>query len=59
MTDIQKSLNYWSNLLGMNIYEQDEEKQRAVLGYADNQVSDLEEEQLVCCFEFGSSIRLT
>ncbi|ERE67938.1 glyoxalase domain-containing protein 4 [Cricetulus griseus] len=37
VTDIQKSLNYWSNLLGMNIYEQDEEKQRAVLGYADNQ----------------------
>lgn len=37
VTDIHKSLNYWSSLLGMNIYEQDEEKQRALLGYADNQ----------------------
>lgn len=26
----------------MNIYEKDEEKQRALLGYADNQVRDLE-----------------
>ncbi|KAH0511477.1 Glyoxalase domain-containing protein 4 [Microtus ochrogaster] len=37
VTDFQKSLNYWSNLLGMKIYEQDKEKQRALLGYADNQ----------------------
>ncbi|XP_012667035.1 glyoxalase domain-containing protein 4 [Otolemur garnettii] len=37
VSDLQKSLNYWSNLLGMKIYEKDEEKQRAVLGYADNQ----------------------
>lgn len=42
VSDLQKSLNYWSNLLGMNIYEKDEEKQRALLGYADNQVRDLE-----------------
>ncbi|KAL1790798.1 glyoxalase domain-containing protein 4 [Sigmodon hispidus] len=34
VTDSQKSLNYWSNLLGMKIYEQDEEKQRALLGSA-------------------------
>lgn len=44
VSDLQKSLNYWSNLLGMKIYEKDEEKQRALLGYADNQVSDLGEE---------------
>ncbi|XP_029783386.1 glyoxalase domain-containing protein 4 isoform X1 [Suricata suricatta] len=37
VSDLQRSLNYWSNLLGMNIYEKDEEKQRALLGYADNQ----------------------
>ncbi|OBS80678.1 hypothetical protein A6R68_21134 [Neotoma lepida] len=37
VTDFQKSLNYWSNLLGMKIYEHDEEKQRALLGYGDNQ----------------------
>ena len=41
MSDLQKSLNYWSNLLGMKIYEEDEREQRALLGYADNQVSDL------------------
>lgn len=44
VSDLQKSLNYWSNLLGMKIYEKDEEKQRALLGYADNQVSDLGEQ---------------
>ncbi|XP_012596020.1 glyoxalase domain-containing protein 4 isoform X1 [Microcebus murinus] len=37
VSDLQKSLNYWSNLLGMKIYEKDEKKQRALLGYADNQ----------------------
>lgn len=54
VTDFHKSLNYWSNLLGMKIYEQDKEKQRALLGYADNQVSDLAEEQLAGYPEFGS-----
>lgn len=39
VSDLQKSVNYWSDLLGMEIYEKDEENQRAVLGYADNQVS--------------------
>ncbi|XP_058139772.2 glyoxalase domain-containing protein 4 [Dasypus novemcinctus] len=37
VSDLQNSLNYWSNLLGMTVYEKDEEKQRALLGYADNQ----------------------
>ncbi|KFQ49822.1 Glyoxalase domain-containing protein 4, partial [Pelecanus crispus] len=37
VSDLQKSINYWSDLLGMKIYEKDEEKQRALLGYADNQ----------------------
>lgn len=39
VSDLQKSVSYWSGLLGMKIYEKDEEKQRALLGYADNQVS--------------------
>lgn len=38
VSNLQKSVNYWSDLLGMKIYEKDEEKQRALLGYADNQV---------------------
>ncbi|KAM6372915.1 glyoxalase domain-containing protein 4 isoform 1-T1 [Pluvialis apricaria] len=37
VSDLQKSVNYWSGLLGMKIYEKDEEKQWALLGYADNQ----------------------
>lgn len=39
VSDLQKSVSYWSGLLGMKIYEKDEGKQRALLGYADNQVS--------------------
>lgn len=39
VSDLRKSISYWSDLLGMKIYEKDEEKQRALLGYADNQVS--------------------
>jgi hypothetical protein len=54
VSDLQKSLNYWSNLLGMKIYEHDEKKQRALLGYADNQVNDLGKKELICYFEFGS-----
>uniref|UniRef100_A0A2K6Q521 Glyoxalase domain containing 4 n=1 Tax=Rhinopithecus roxellana TaxID=61622 RepID=A0A2K6Q521_RHIRO len=38
VSDLHKSLNYWCDLLGMKIYEKDEEKQRALLGYADNQL---------------------
>ncbi|XP_053817079.1 glyoxalase domain-containing protein 4 [Vidua chalybeata] len=37
VSNLQKSVSYWSGLLGMKIYEKDEEKQRALLGYADNQ----------------------
>lgn len=39
VSDLQKSVSYWSDLLGMKIYEKDEENRWAVLGYADNQVS--------------------
>ncbi|NXP95399.1 GLOD4 protein, partial [Passerina amoena] len=37
VSNLQKSVSYWSGLLGMKIYEKDEEKQRALLGYADDQ----------------------
>ncbi|PKU33933.1 hypothetical protein llap_15765 [Limosa lapponica baueri] len=37
VSDLQNSVNYWSNLLGMKIYEKDEKNQRALLGYADDQ----------------------
>uniref|UniRef100_A0A8D0L6Q3 Glyoxalase domain-containing protein 4 n=1 Tax=Sphenodon punctatus TaxID=8508 RepID=A0A8D0L6Q3_SPHPU len=37
VSNLQKSINYWSSLLGMKVYERDEEKQKALLGYADNQ----------------------
>ncbi|NP_001085671.1 glyoxalase domain containing 4 L homeolog [Xenopus laevis] len=37
VSDLQKSLHYWSNLLGMKIYSKDETKKKALLGYADNQ----------------------
>ncbi|XP_053864112.1 glyoxalase domain-containing protein 4 isoform X1 [Malaclemys terrapin pileata] len=37
VSNLQKSVSYWSDLLGMKIYETNEEKQRALLGYADNQ----------------------
>lgn len=37
VSDLEKSVNYWSNLIGMKIYNKDKEKQRAVLGFADNQ----------------------
>ncbi|EOB06985.1 Glyoxalase domain-containing protein 4 [Anas platyrhynchos] len=42
VSDLRKSISYWSDLLGMKIYEKDEEKQRALLGYADNQLPNIE-----------------
>ncbi|XP_078536006.1 glyoxalase domain-containing protein 4 [Lissotriton helveticus] len=37
VSELQKSLNYWSGILGMKVYDHDKEKKRALLGYADNQ----------------------
>ncbi|XP_043853523.1 glyoxalase domain-containing protein 4-like [Dromiciops gliroides] len=37
VSDLSTSLHYWSDLLGMRVYEKDEEPQRALLGYADKQ----------------------
>uniref|UniRef100_A0A8D0AY99 Glyoxalase domain-containing protein 4 n=1 Tax=Salvator merianae TaxID=96440 RepID=A0A8D0AY99_SALMN len=37
VSNLQMSLDYWSKLLGMKVYEKDESKQKVLLGYADNQ----------------------
>ncbi|MEE6469479.1 hypothetical protein FKM82_008648 [Ascaphus truei] len=37
VSDLQKSIAYWSGLLGMKMYNKDETKKKALLGYADNQ----------------------
>eukprot|EP00062_Callorhinchus_milii_P015300 gi/632965409/ref/XP_007898876.1/ PREDICTED: glyoxalase domain-containing protein 4 [Callorhinchus milii] len=37
VSDLQRSINYWSNLLGMKVYKKDEANKKAVLGYADDQ----------------------
>ncbi|XP_043910240.1 glyoxalase domain-containing protein 4 [Protopterus annectens] len=37
VSDLERSVSYWSELLGMKVYEKDEAKKRAVLGYSDNQ----------------------
>ncbi|XP_053131394.1 glyoxalase domain-containing protein 4 isoform X2 [Hemicordylus capensis] len=39
---LQTSVNYWSKLLGMKVYETDEGLQKALLGYADNQLPAIE-----------------
>lgn len=45
VSDLSKSLEYWSQMLGMTVYEQTDTK--AVLGYSENQCS-LELIQLDC-----------
>nr|XP_033777797.1 glyoxalase domain-containing protein 4 isoform X2 [Geotrypetes seraphini] len=42
VSDLEKALNYWSILIGMKIYDKDKEKQRAVLGFADDQLPGIE-----------------
>ncbi|XP_061461281.1 glyoxalase domain-containing protein 4 isoform X3 [Rhineura floridana] len=37
VSSLQKSVDYWSKLLGMKVYEEDEGKQKTLLGYADDQ----------------------
>lgn len=38
VSNLQRSVNYWSKFLGMKVYDKDEDKQKVLLGYADNQV---------------------
>ncbi|XP_063300658.1 glyoxalase domain-containing protein 4 [Pelobates fuscus] len=37
ISNLQTSISYWSDLLGMTIYNKDEVKKNVLLGYADNQ----------------------
>ncbi|KAJ6657308.1 hypothetical protein lerEdw1_002675 [Lerista edwardsae] len=37
VSNLQRSVNYWSKLLGMKVYDKDEDKHKVLLGYADNQ----------------------
>uniref|UniRef100_A0A8C6V4V1 Glyoxalase domain containing 4 n=1 Tax=Naja naja TaxID=35670 RepID=A0A8C6V4V1_NAJNA len=37
VSNLSKSVDYWSRLLGMKVYEKDEGKKKVVVGYADNQ----------------------
>ncbi|XP_048468433.1 glyoxalase domain-containing protein 4 isoform X1 [Rhincodon typus] len=37
VSDLQRSINFWSNLLGMKVYTKDDAKRQALLGYADDQ----------------------
>ncbi|CAH2222690.1 Hypothetical predicted protein [Pelobates cultripes] len=37
ISNLQTSISYWSELLGMTIYNKDEVKKNVLLGYADNQ----------------------
>ncbi|XP_070788087.1 glyoxalase domain-containing protein 4 [Pituophis catenifer annectens] len=37
VSNLSKSVDYWSKLLGMKVYEKDEGKKKVLLGYADNQ----------------------
>ncbi|XP_054857309.1 glyoxalase domain-containing protein 4 [Eublepharis macularius] len=37
VSSLSRSVDFWSNLLGMKVYQRDEPKQRVLLGYADNQ----------------------
>ncbi|XP_044849308.1 glyoxalase domain-containing protein 4 isoform X1 [Mauremys mutica] len=54
VSNLQKSVSYWSDLLGMKIYETNEEKQRALLGYADNQCK-LELQGIVGAVDHGTA----
>lgn len=38
VSSLQKSMEFWSKLLGMQVYEEDKSKQKALLGYANRQV---------------------
>lgn len=37
VSDLQRSTRYWSALLGMKVYERNEDKKTVLLGYADHQ----------------------
>ncbi|XP_038670497.1 glyoxalase domain-containing protein 4 [Scyliorhinus canicula] len=54
VSDLQRSINYWSDLLGMKVYERNDAKKRALLGYADDQCK-LELQDIGCPVDHGTA----
>ncbi|XP_037124100.1 glyoxalase domain-containing protein 4 [Syngnathus acus] len=42
VSDLAKSIHYWSKLLGMTVMEKNDDKKTALLGFGDTQLPDLE-----------------
>ncbi|KTG05191.1 hypothetical protein cypCar_00011922 [Cyprinus carpio] len=42
VSDLQRSVHYWSALLGMKVIEKNEDKKIALMGFSDNQLPDIE-----------------
>lgn len=38
VSDLRRSVHYWSSLLGMKVIEKNEDKRTVVMGFLDNQV---------------------
>lgn len=38
VSDLQRSVHYWSSLLGMKVIEKNEDKKTVLMGFSDNQV---------------------
>lgn len=38
VSDLQRSVHYWSSLLGMKVIEKNEAKKTVLMGFSDNQV---------------------
>lgn len=47
VSDLQRSVHYWSSLLGMKVMEKSEEKKSVLMGFSDSQVGS--ERQLSLC----------
>ena len=41
VSDLQRSIHYWTKLLGMTMMDKNEEKKTALLGFADSQVRQI------------------
>ncbi|XP_067864530.1 glyoxalase domain-containing protein 4 isoform X2 [Heptranchias perlo] len=54
VSDLQRSINYWSNLLGMKVYEKNDAMKQALLGYADDQCK-LELQDIGCPIDHGTA----
>ncbi|XP_078080825.1 glyoxalase domain-containing protein 4 [Mustelus asterias] len=54
VSDLQRSIDYWSNLLGMKVYEKNDTKKCALLGYADDQCK-LELQDVGCPIDHGTA----